>query len=326
MNNRMIFMIPVLAALTLAGCASPRSYLEPESSPLKEQTLQGAGTDKLLLIPLKGFISDERQQSFLRSEPSVVQEVVSHLRKAEQDPGVKAVVLKIDSPGGTVTASDILYNEIRSYKERTGARIVVTMMNVAASGGYYISLPADYIVAHPTTITGSVGVLFIQPKVTGLMDKIGVDFDVSKSGDKKDMGSPLRQSTPEEQRIMQELTDTLGQRFLDLVATHRKLSSEQLEDVASGRVYLADEALRLGLIDRVGYLEDALSEAKNLAGLPKSARVVVYRRASYPDDNLYNTATVQQAGGGAPLVNLELPDSIGHLQTGFYYLWAPGLN
>jgi protease-4 len=326
MKPHLILTLFTLVIVTLVGCASPRNYLEPESNPLKEQTLQGAGNDKVLLIPLKGFISDERQQNFLRSEPSMVQEIVSHLRKAEQDSHVRAVVLKIDSPGGTVTASDILYNEILSFKERTGARVVVTMMNVTASGGYYISLPADYIFAHPTTITGSVGVLFIQPKITGLMSKIGVDFDVSKSGDKKDMGSPLRQSTAEEQRIMQDLTETLGRRFLDLVVKHRKLSEEKLADVASGRVYLADEALRLGLIDRVGYLEDALKEAKNLAGLPKSAKVVVYRRASYPDDNLYNTVTVQQAGGGVPLVNIELPDSIQQLHTGFYYLWAPGLD
>jgi protease-4 len=322
-----LILIPlILVTVIMFGCASPRNFLEPESNPLKEQTLQGTGSDKVLLIPLKGFISDERQQSFLRSEPSMVQEVVSHLRKAAQDSHVRAVVLKIDSPGGTVTASDILYHEILSFKEQTGARIVVTMMNVTASGGYYISLPADHIVAHPTTITGSVGVLFIQPKVTGLLDKIGVDFEVSKSGDKKDMGSPLRQSTLEEQGIMQDLTDTLGQRFLDLVVKHRKLSEDKIAEVASGRVYLANEALRLGLIDRIGYLEDALMEAKNLAGLPKSARVVVYRRASYPDDNLYNTATVQQVGGSAPLIHIALPDSIQQLQTGFYYLWAPGVE
>ena len=326
MKRYIIALIVLIIVTILTGCVSSRSYFEPESNPLKEHILQGTGNDKVLLIPIAGFISDKRRQEFVRTEPSVVQEVVSHLRKAESDPHIKAVVLKIDSPGGTVTASDILYNEIVAFKERTGSWVVVTMMNVTASGGYYISLPADHIVAHPTSVTGSVGVLFIQPKFTGLMDKIGVTFDVSKSGDKKDMGSPLRQSTEEEQQIMQDLTAQLGQRFLDLVVEHRKLGGIQLEDVASGRVYLADEALRLGLVDSVGYLDDALDEARKLADLSPTAKVVVYRRASYPDDNLYNTATVQQSGQGFQLIHIGLPESIPYLQTGFYYLWAPGIE
>lgn len=326
MKRYIIALIVLILVDILTGCASSRSYLEPESNPLKEHTLQGTGNDKVLLIPITGFISDERRQKFVRTEPSVVQEVVSHLRKAESDPRVKAVVLKIDSPGGTVTASDILYNEIVAFKKRTGSWVVVIMMNVAASGGYYISLPADHIAAHPTSITGSIGVLFIQPKFTGLMDKIGVTFDVSKSGDKKDMGSPLRQSTEEEQQIMQDLTAQLGQRFLDLVAEHRKLGGSQLKDVASGRVYLADEALTLGLVDSVGYLDDALDEARKLADLSQTAKVVVYRRTSYPDDNLYNTATVEQSGQGFQLIHIGLLESIPYLKTGFYYLWAPGIE
>ena len=106
--------------------------------------------------------------------PSQVQEVVSRLRRAEKDEEVKAVLLEINSPGGSITASDILYHEIMDFKERTGARVVAALMDVAASGGYYIALPADRIIAHPTTITGSVGVILVQPKVTGLMDKLGL--------------------------------------------------------------------------------------------------------------------------------------------------------
>jgi protease-4 len=323
--KRYFFLIFILIIVSFTGCATGRNYFQPESAPLREYTLQGTGTNKVLVIPVFGFISDHREQSFLRSQPSLVQELVSHLSKAEQDRNVKAVVLKIDSPGGTVTASDILYNEIRSFKERTGAKVVVSVMNMAASGGYYISLPADHIAAHPTSIIGSIGVLYIQPKVNGLMEKVGVDFEVSKSGEMKDMGSPLRPSTEEEKQLMQDLTETLGQRFLDLVMEHRKLNKQQLDNIATGRVYIADEALQTGLIDSVSYLEDAIEKAKNLAELPESAKVIVYRRSKYPDDNLYNTATMQQAEG-LPIVNLELPDSISQLRTGFYYLWAPGLD
>ena len=256
----------------------------------------------------------------------MVQEIVSQLGKAERDPSVQAVVLKIDSPGGSVTASDLLYYEISSFKKRTGKKLVVAMMNVAASGGFYIALPADYILAHPTTITGSIGVLFLQPRITGLMGKIGVDVDVNKSGKNKDMGSPFRASTAEEKKIVQGLTDKLGQRFLDLVKEHRRLDNKRLSQIATARVYLADEAQRLGLVDKVGYLSTAIAEAKKLGGLPSDARVVVYRRMEFPDDNLYNTRITSSGGTGPSLVDFDLPVSAMNLRTGFYYLWAPALN
>jgi protease-4 len=303
---------------------NPRvGFLGSETVPLKEYTLQGTSREKVLVIPVEGFISDERQERFLRSEPSMVQEIVSQLRKAQNDRHLKAVVLKIDSPGGTVTASDVLYHEISVFKERTGATLLVSMMNVAASGGYYISLPADYIVAHPTTITGSVGVIFVQPKFYDLMEKIGVDVDVSKSGEKKDMGSPFREASEEEKDIMQNLTESLGKRFVGLVSIHRDVTAAQLADISSARIYLADEALRLGLIDEVGYIEHALEEAKERAKLPSSAKVVVYRRVKYPNDNLYNTATSNAMGRTSPVVNIDLPISPADLQPGFYYLWLP---
>jgi protease-4 len=330
MHRKLFPLLLLLAALSalvaVTGCATPRSILEPESVPLKEFTLQGSGRDKILIIHVEGFLSDERQQAFFRSKPSMVQEIVSQLKKAEADDQVKALILKVNSPGGTVTASDILYHEIASFKENSEVKIVVAMMQAATSGAYYISLPADSIIAHPTTITGSVGVLFIHPTIEGLMDKIGVSVDVSKSGVKKDMGSPLRQFTADEKKIIQELTDKLGLRFTDLVNKHRKLTREQAADVATARIYLADEALRLGLVDKIGYVTDAVHEAKNIAGLPQNAKVVVYRRMKYPDDNFYNTVTTKGSGGGWSFINVEFPPSMAGLQSGFYYLWEPGLS
>jgi protease-4 len=254
----------------------------------------------------------------------MVQEVVSQLRKAEDDPEVKAVLLKIDSPGGSVIASDLIYNEIVAFKQRKEAKVVVAMMGVAASGGYYISLPADFILAHPTTVTGSVGVLFLRPDVTGLMEKIGVDVNVSKTGKNKDMGSPFRQATEEEKKITQDLIDQLAARFLDRIAEHRKLGPKNLKEISAARIYLAHDALNLGLVDRIGYLDEAVSEAKKLAELPEDAKVVVYRRTEYPDDNLYNTATSLYEGRGLSIISLDLPGALAPLQTGFYYLWHPG--
>ena len=311
--------------LFLIGCEAPKIRIFPSSAdPLKEYTLQGKEKGKVLVIPLRGMISDAPKRQFIRTWPSMVQEIVSQLRKAENDPEVKAVLIKIDSPGGSVFASDLIYNEIVAFKKRKEAKVVVAMMGVAASGGYYIALPADFILAHPTTVTGSVGVLFIRPDVTGLMEKIGVDVSVSKTGKNKDMGSPFRQATEEEKKITQDLIDQLAARFLDRIAKHRKLDPKKLEEISSARIYLANEALNLGMIDRIGYLDEAVSEAKKLAELPQDAKVVVYRRTEYPDDNLYNTSTSRYEGRGLSIISLDLPGSLAPLQTGFYYLWQPG--
>jgi len=322
-----LFILLIVYVIISLGCAPPKIKLYPSASdPLKEFTIRGKDKGKLLVISLRGVISDAPDEQLFRTRPSMVQEFISQLRLAEQDEKIKAVLLKIDSPGGSVVASDILYHEIMEYKHRTGVKVVVAMMGVAASGGYYISLPADFIVAHPATITGSIGVIFYRPKVTGLMGNIGVDVQVNKSGVNKDMGSPFRNATREEEQILQRLTDRLGQQFIDLVARHRKLHQNSLDEVATARIFLADDALKLGLVDKVGYISDALDEAKKIAGLADDSKIIVYRRIEYPDDNLYNTSTTRLEGRGASLISLKLPGSLPGLQTGFYYLWSPAVS
>jgi protease-4 len=325
--RKLYVLILIASFVILSGCTTPRIKLYPtQADPLHEFTLQGEAKGKVAVIPIRSIISDEPKEQFFRTMPSMVQEFISQLNLAEKDKDVKAVLIKVDSPGGTVTASDILYKEISAFKKRTQKKIVVAMMSVAASGGYYISLPADHIMAHPTTVTGSIGVIFYRPKLTGLMGKIGVDVEVNKSGKNKDMGSPFRQTSREEENILQDLTDQLGKRFSDLVASHRQLDKMTLAEVLTGRVYLADQALELGLVDQIGYLEDAVVKAKELAGLPQDAKVVVYRRTEYPDDNLYNTSTTRFEGKGFPLISVDVLDAMPGLQTGFYYLWAPAVN
>jgi protease-4 len=324
--RRPISIVAVVVVLFLIGCQAPKIRLFPSAEdPLNEYTLAGEETGKVLVIPIRGTISDAPKRQFIITRPSMVQEVVSQLRKAQKDPEVKAIVLKINSPGGSVTASDILYNEIVAFKQKTKAKVVVVMMGVAASGGYYISLPADYILAHPTSITGSVGVLFIRPDVAGLMGKIGIEVEVSKTGKNKDMGSPFRQATAEERQIIKDMIDQLGKRFLDRIAEHRKIDPERMKEIASARIFLAEDALKLGMVDRVGYIGEAVNLAKKLAELPENAKVVVYRRTEYPDDNLYNTSTSHYEGRGLSIVSLDLPASLTSFQAGFYYLWQPGV-
>jgi len=319
-----LWLLLVVGIFVIQGCIAPKIRIFTDSTdPYEEYTLEGTKTPKVLLIQANGTIDVGPSKGMLRDRPGMVPDIVAQLKLAEKDKKIGAVVLKINSPGGTVTASDVLYHEIQSYKEKSGNKVVAVLMGVAASGGYYIALPADRIVAHPTTITGSVGVIFLQPKVEGLMEKIGVGVDVSKSGDQKDMGSPFRASTPEEARLMQELTDRLGQRFADLVIRHRQITSEALAQVRTARIFLAEEARQLGLVDQIGYVEDAIQSAKTLAGLPDDAKVVTYRRAEFPDDTVYNAVGTTSTTGEPDLIHIDLMGSMGELSSGFFYIWPP---
>jgi len=326
--KRFFLLVAVFAAgALLAGCTVFRVNLLPSAqNRLKEVTLQGKASGKVAVISISGTISGRSRKGLLRDRASMVQEVVSRLKLAQKDKQVKAVVLKIDTPGGTASASDILYHEIMAYKRRSGAKVVAAMMGLATSGGYYVSLAADAIYAHPTTVTGSIGVIFLQPKAIGLMKKIGVDVDVSKSGPNKDMASPFRRSTAEERRILQALTHSLADQFLHLVAIRRHLLAETLAQVATARIYLAADARKLGLIDAIGYLPDAIDKAKELAGLDPACKVVAYQRRTAPDGTVYSDALNRYAGSSSPGPRLSLWSLLPVKQPGFYYLWLPGLS
>jgi protease-4 len=318
------FAVSLIIGLILTGCTAVNVKLfTTGADPLKEFALQGDGNEKILVIPVKGVISDFAEFDLIHSKPSMVQEIVSQLRKAENDPAVKVVLLKINSPGGTTTATDILYHELMDFKQRTGAKIVVSMMDVAASGGYYISLPADCIMAHPTSLTGSVGVIFMRPEIAGLMEKIGVGIEVNKSGINKDMGSPFRRPSEAENKLFQELIDDLAKRFVSLVVKHRKISGENLKKVCEAGVFLPEEAKKLGMIDEIGYLDDAIQKSIKLAKMTDPI-VVVYRRNLYHNDNIYNTSNYEYQGKSPSLINLGPFDSAVSLPGGFYYIWAPG--
>ncbi|MEW5735058.1 MAG: signal peptide peptidase SppA [Thermodesulfobacteriota bacterium] len=326
MKSRILAVVTaVLMLAALSGCISPNIKLfSDESDPLAEQILSGKGPEKIAVITVSGMISDEAAEHLLKSRPSMVQEVVAQLALAEKDPDVKAVVIKVNSPGGTVTASDILYHEITRFKEKTKKPVYAAMMDVAASGGYYISLAADRIYAHPTTVTGSVGVLLMRPQVSGLMDKLGLSVVATTSGKNKDMGSPFRPATEEEKAIFQNTADTLADRFLGLTKENRKLSEQSLENVATARIYTADQAKELGLIDGVAYLDGILADLRKEAGLSEDAAVVAYRRSKYADDNIYNQTTMRGPAGDLSAVS-PLPGWT-RLSAGYYYLWLPGIN
>ena len=206
-------LLALLAAMTLlyGGCAYVNLALVPEPGPLSEKVVDGEGDRKILLVDITGIISEEKRRKLgLREEISMVDEFRESLKKAGRDKKIAGLVIRINSPGGTVTASDILHHEILEYKKKTGVRVVACMMDVAASGGYYVATAADEIVAHPTTITGSIGVIAMKFNVQGLFGKIGVESRAIKSGDMKDMLSPFRPATAEEITVVQTIIDQMN--------------------------------------------------------------------------------------------------------------------
>ena len=316
-------LAPILISVIATGCMNANFKLMTDSrDPMLERTLSGTGDDKVLMISVTGIISDVPEFSFLFTKASMLEEFVSQLDLAAADPNVKAVVIKINSPGGSVTASDIIYNEILKFKEKSKAKVVAVMMDLAASGGYYIALPADEIVAHPTSLTGSVGVIFMRPELSGLMDKIGVGFEVNKSGRNKDMGSPFRKPTQEEEALFNKLISGLSERFSSLVLKHRKISSENMKEIMTARVFIAPDAQKLGMIDKTAYLDDAVKDAKTLAGIPEDSKVVAYRRSFYPNDNLYN-GTTAKSESALSLINMGPFEQFKNMNPGLYYLWLP---
>ena len=288
-------------------------------------------TNKILLLDVSGVITAEPSSGLFSERPSMLADMRDALDMAAKDSRIKAIVLRVNSPGGEVTASDSIYEAIRRFKqeraqEKRPVVVVASLLGVGASGAYYISLAADKIYIAPTGITGSIGVIAMFPELAGLTRKIGVDVRVIKSADKKDIGSMWRDFTPEEQKILQQMVDELYNRFVDIVSRNRPgLSREQVRDLADGRIYTARQAREKGLVDDLLYLDDVIERAKSQAGI-SDAHVVTYRRLSDFQGGIYSRSSVA-APQPPPQVNLLQINADGLFapwhQPGFYYLWMP---
>ena len=316
-------LLAAAAALLLAGCSVLSIDLTPRVRPLEEETVEGHGDAKILMMDVSGFISDESPGSVLTigNPPTRVPMLVrvrEELKKAQKDAKIKALVLRINSPGGTVTASDIIFRELQEFRKATGVPIVASMMDVAASGGYYVALAADTIVAHPTTVTGSIGVIMISLNAEGLMQKVGLAANTIKSAEHKDMGSPFRALTPQERAIFQSVIDDLQRQFVAKVVERRKLTPAAAASLADGRIYTAEQALAHRLVDRIGYVADAVGVARQAAGLHE-AKVVIYKRPREYRATYYAKA---EAEAGA-LTTLSQLAGLTGAGPKFLYLWSP---
>jgi len=208
--------------------------------------------DKIAIVEIKGVIS---QSSW----------IIEELRQYLEDDGVKAIILRIDSPGGGVGPAQEIYREVMKIKLKK--KVVTSMGSVAASGGYYVACASDLIVANPGTITGSIGVIMQFSNFEELLKKIGIKGMVLKSGEHKDIGSPFREMTPEEKAIMQEVLDNVHQQFIQAVADGRKLDRSKVIQVADGRILTGEQAKNLGLVDQMGNLQDTIDITAKMAGI-----------------------------------------------------------
>jgi len=314
----------------LAGCGPTSFLITPVSvkQPLTEEVVLREGpwaTKKVVLLDVDGVLQNTRASSLLGAAgENPVSLFAEKLDQAARDKDVHAVVLRINSPGGGVTATDLMYTELRNFREKSGKPIVAALLDVAASGGYYLACAADRIYAQPTSVTGSIGVIMLTPDISGTMTKIGMKMNVIKSGPLKDMGSLFREMSAADQAAFQSLIDGMYARFLDVVGRARsRLSPDQVRTLADGRVYLAAEAKERGLIDEIGTLRDALTAAKQAAGLADTkVKVVQYGRPLAYRPNVY----AQADGPAAPVnvVNVQLPDWLRSPAPQLMYLWAPG--
>jgi protease-4 len=321
--NRVYSMIGRLCLLVFiglqAGCITV-NLIEP-AGPVKEMELSGTGDGKVLLLDLSGVISAQDKEGII-PQPNMLATFKEELTRASKDDKIKAVVVRINSPGGTVTASDILYHELREFKAKKKVPVIASMMDVAASGGYYLAMATDNIFVHPSTVTGSIGVIMLTVNARGLLEKVGVEASAITSGPRKDMGSPFRIMTAEERGIFQSVIDSFYQRFLAVVQEGRpNLSAEQVKKLADGRIYSGDQAKAAGLIDEIGYLDDAIQLAKKKAGLTE-ARIVTYGRRGEYQNNIYSRL-FGTSSGITGLANLDLLSMVRGGTPQFMYLWMP---
>jgi protease-4 len=267
---------------------TPVHHMRTVGPKLEEVLLEdNSAANKIAIVPIEGIISSQLAQGGY----NLVEVVKAQLNEAENDRRVKAVILKVDSPGGEVLASDEIYRLLADFQKKTGKPCVAAMGSVAASGGYYVSAPCQYIVANELTITGSIGVIMHSWNYRGLMNKVGLKPQVYKSGKFKDMLSGERdpeEIPPEESAMIQNLVNEVYEKFKSVVEEGRRRASQKNKDTgrdlndnwkeyADGRVLSGNEALKLGFVDELGNFEDAVKAAQRIAGI-SSANLIEYQQ------------------------------------------------
>jgi protease-4 len=316
MGIMLVLGIGLLLVLASMAVVSHGAALDEEFR-FQEITVGGTrGEPKVVCIPIEGVISGGVLPGIAATPAAVF---AAQLAKAAGDSSVSAVILYVDSPGGGITASDVMYQQIMAFRQANRKPVVACLMDVAASGGYYVSVACDRIIAHPTTVTGSIGVMMPLYDVTGLMSKIGIQDETMATGPFKDIGSPFKakdeQQKAREREILQGILTEMYERFVSVVAEGRRMEPQRVRELADGRIFTGPQALALGLVDEIGYESDAVAAAKKLAGVEK-VHLVRYRRVI----PLSEILSVYSRG---PSLTLDVGQGVGLHEMRPLFLWVP---
>lgn len=274
--------------------------------------------DEILLVRIRGVIheTDEDESNPFKAGKDMIEELKKDLEAARKRKAIKAILLEINSPGGEVTASDVIYHQINKLREQTGKPVIALIGTMGASGAYYVACAADRILAHPTSIIGSIGVLMQALNVQQLAEKVGLKAITLKS-DKtpmKDVLSPFKELSEEEKTMLMQIINGIYDRFIDIVAASRKLKREAVIKLADGGIYTAQKAKDNGLIDAIGYREEAMEEACKLAKIETAALVKRVTKKS-----------LSEVWSELSSMNSDLPALLGKLQTTLKFGSTPTL-
>ena len=258
----------------------------------------------LLFVLLQKNIPFGERVALIRIEGMIIdsKDTIDEIKEYAKDPSIKAIILRINSPGGAVAPAQEIYEEVR--KAVIKKKVVVSMGSVAASGGYYIASPATRIIANPGTLTGSIGVIMEIPNIEGLMSKLGIKTEVVKSGRHKDIASLFRGIKKEEREILQKVLDNVHEQFIMAVAEGRKMLHDDVKKIADGRIFTGEQALKAGLIDELGNLEDAVKAAARLSGI-KGEPVVISKKEHFSFINLLKGTIPKELADIFPSVKVK---------------------
>jgi protease-4 len=315
-SNRKLWGTIIILSLILAGTLLSRRQIEEdyprdEAPKLDETWSFGSGDIKVVRIPLDGVIMRAEEEGFFTARSDMVSGILTQVRAAERDSEMRAIILEVNSPGGGVTPSDEIYNALRKFREsRPDRRVVVFIRDLGASGAYYAAMAADLIIAEPTAVVGSIGVIMQSINFQGLSEKIGITDVTIKSGENKDMLNPFRAVNTNQVALLQTLIDTMQNRFSGIVAESRKLDRAANPDLFDGRIFSAGDALDRGLIDEIGYWNDALARTAEL--LDTGALYVVRYE---PQRTFFEQLIEGKNPVVLPSLKLRSPQ--------FLYLWKP---
>lgn len=315
-KNRKLWTAIILLSLALLGMLLSRckqiepDYPRDEAPKLDETWSFGSGNVKVVRIPLDGVIMRSNEAGFFAARSDRVASILTQVHAAERDPDMRAIILEVNSPGGAVTPSDEIYNALRKFRtSRPDRRVVVFIRDIGASGAYYASMAGDYIIAEPTAVVGSIGVIMQSMNFQGLSKKVGITDVTIKSGANKDMLNPFRAVNTNQVALLQTLIDTMQNRFRGIVVKSRKLDPAA-PDLFDGRIFSASDALNKGLIDAIGYWNDVLARTAQLLDTG-SLHVVRYK----PQQTFFEQLMDGKSPIALPNLKLHSPQ--------FLYLWKP---